>query len=686
MFEITVNNKKYQVEEGLTIIEACDKLGIKIPRFCYHSNLSIPANCRMCLVDVKGGRKPVPACHTKISNEMDITTESENVHNVRKGVMEFLLINHPLDCPICDEAGQCELQNQAVAYGFNDTSYEFDKRARENKDLGPLISTYMVRCINCTRCIRFMDEIAGLPDLGIVGRGEHSDISNYFQQPIASEISGNLVDVCPVGALNNAQYLFRDRAWQLTSTNTIDIMDALGSSIVVDMEQEEVVRIRPLSNPDINEVWLSDKARYICDSVDVQRLDSPWIRENGKLKKVSFNEAFEFIKNNMVNLKGDSIAALAGKFADVESMVVLKELMKSFDSGLFDCRINNITFNPNNSSSYLFNSSLNGIEQADCILIVGSNPKIEAPLLNARIRKRSLNGNLTVGVIGKDINLNYEHINLGSNVNLLLDILNEKNDFSKILKNAKNPMIIVGEGAFINQDSNKLLSLLNEICNKFNVVNENWNGYNFIHTSIAAIGGMQVGFVPNDYQISVNNILDKVAKNDVRVLWLLDFDELDFSKTSNAFVIYQGHHGDKAAEHANVILPGQIWLEKKSTYVNLEGRVLQTNVAKKSIGNAKEDWKIIKAFSDYIGKNLPFNNISDVRAKILAINPEFANLNNIIPSNRTIIDKAFSTDIASFEVTSSIKDYYLTDIFSRNSSTLAKCSKLFNQNNNHEKL
>lgn len=690
MFNITINDKKYEIEEGLTIIEACDRLGIRIPRFCYHKDLSVPANCRMCLVEVKGGRKPVPSCHTKVANDMEIYTESDEVKGIRKGIMEFLLINHPLDCPICDEAGDCELQNQAVAYGFNNTSYEFDKRARENKYLGPLVSTTMTRCINCTRCIRFLEEVAGTKELGIVGRGENSDISNFFQKPINSELSGNLVDVCPVGALNNAQYLFKDRPWQLSHTNTIDVMDAVGSSITVNIEGDEVVKIMPLENHEVNGSWLADKSRYICDALNIQRLDTPWIKKNGTLQKATFEQAFSFIKSK-VDSANNKIAALAGKFADVETMVVLKELINKLGSNLTDCRVDNIAFDNKEAQSYLFNSSITGIDKADFIVMVGTNPKKEAPLLNARILQSRQTKNTPIVYIGEEIELNYSYTHLGDNLKALEKLLNGKDDLAKSLSQAKNPMIIVGEGAFLNQNTESVLALLNKFCKKFNIIKDDWNGYNFIHTSIAKIGGMQAGFIPNDNKVTFNNILEKASAGELEVVWLLGVDDIDFSYLKNSFVIYQGHHGDKGAEYADVILPGSLWLEKSATYVNLEGRVLQTNIARKAPNLAKEDWKIIKAFADFINVDLPFNNLEEVRAKMIEINPCFANVGEIgttkeVSSISKFDDKDLIDKIKDVTIKSTINDYYLTDIISRNSATMAKCSKIFNNINSTENI
>lgn len=686
MFNVTINGKSYQVEEGKSIIETCESLGVKIPRFCYIKGLSVPANCRMCLVEVKGSRKLLPACHTNVASNMEIFTESQNVEEARKSIMSFLLINHPLDCPICDEAGECELQNQAVAYGFNDTSYEFSKRSREAKELGPLISTNMTRCINCTRCIRFMDEVAGLPSLGVLGRGEESDISNYFQEPINSELSGNLVDICPVGALNNAQYLFRDRPWQLSRSVTIDIVDTMALPIVVNMEEEEVVRILPNNSSDIHEAWIPDKSRYICDSVDIQRIDSPWIKENGKFRRATFEEAYTIMKNNIINLTGSEIAALSGRFADVESMLLLKELLLSLDSKFVESRLNGILFSNKDRNSYIFNTSYENIEEADSILIVGSNPKKEVPVLNAKIRKRVLQANVPVGVIG-DIELNYPNIKIDNSISALIDILNDKHEFSKTLKDSKKPMLIVGEDAFRLQNTNEVLSLLYAICNKFNIVSEDWNGYNFINTSIGAIGALDIGFLNND--CNIKDLLNRASTREIKFLWLLNVDEIDFSKLENTFIVYIGHHGDKGAQHANVVLPAALWLEKEATFVNLEGKPVKTSVVKAPLKDIKEDWVLIKEFSNFIGKSLPYNSLEDIRAKMAECNNVFRNYNVISKNDISYVKsvKAESSyNIVSNNVSTVVKDYYLTDVLSRNSATMAKCSQLFKSLSKNNRL
>lgn len=677
MFNVTINGKSYKVEEGKSIIEACESLGVKIPRFCYIKGLSVPANCRMCLVEVKGSRKLLPACHTSVSNNMEIFTENKNVEEARKSIMSFLLINHPLDCPICDEAGECELQNQAVAYGFNDTSYEFSKRSREVKELGPLIATNMTRCINCTRCIRFMDEVAGLPSLGVLGRGENSDISNYFQEPINSEISGNLVDICPVGALNNAQYLFRDRPWQLLSNVTIDILDSMALPIVVNMEEEEVVRILPNNSSDINETWISDKSRYICDALDMQRIDTPWIKEKGKFRRATFEEAYSVMKSNIVNLTGKEIAALAGRFADVEGMLLLKELLASLDSDLVESRLNGILFDNKDRNSYIFNTSAAKIEETDSILIVGSNPKKEVPILNAKIRKKVLQCNIPVGVIG-NIDLNYPNVKIGNSIAILKDILNDKHEFSKVLKDSKKPMLIVGEDAFALQNFSEVLNLLYAICNKFNIVSENWNGYNFINTSIGTIGGLDIGFFNNS--CTINDLLNRASTREIKFVWLLNVDEIDFTKLQNTFVVYIGHHGDKGAENASVVLPAALWLEKESTFVNLEGKVVKTSIVKNALKDIKEDWVLIKDFANFIGKPLPYNSLEDVRAKIAKDNKVFAKYNVISKNDISYVKSVKQQNnytLINNDISTTIKDYYLTDVLSRNSATMAKCSQLF---------
>lgn len=688
MFNITINDKPYQLEEGLSIIQACENVGIKIPRFCYLKGLSIPANCRMCLVEVQGFRKLIPACHTVIANNMVIFTESEKVVVARKKIMAFLLINHPLDCPICDEAGECELQNQAIAYGFNKSYFEFAKRSRENKYLGPLISTYMNRCINCTRCIRFLEEVAGLYELGMINRSKDSDISNYFQTPIDSELSGNLVDVCPVGALNNAQYLFRERPWVLDSTSTIDIIDSFCPKITVNTHNNQVLRILPRELTNYNDVdmvnyhtWISDKTRYICDAVNMQRIESPWIRNHhGRLQPTTLEEAFAVLANQLKGLKGEEIAAFSGKFADAEGLLVLKELMQKLGSNLYECRTNDIRLN--NLSSYLFNTGISNIEHTDCIILVGCNLKKESPVINSIVRKHVLAHNIPVFTVGKDINLNYPVNNIGESLISLQQTLFSNSDTAQTLAQAKNPMLILGEGAFIGQDSNQVQALINSICNKFNIVTKDWNGYNFISTSVGLLNGIAVNFT-NDKQ-NMHTLLDKASASQIKLLWLYNLDEIDFTKLKNTFVVYVGHHGEEGAQHADVVLPTTLWLENSSTYINIEGKALVSNVVTKAPYLAKDSWKLFKLFADFIEKPVSYQSVEDVRAQLAKEHAVFANGDTVITptvsplaESNTINLQVDNLKLKDITTSSIITDYYLTDVISRNSVTLSKCSQVF---------
>ena len=679
MPKIIVNGKEYQVDEGITLIQACDSLGIQIPRFCYHEKLPSVGSCRMCAVELKGAPKLVSSCTTSVFDGMEVVTESDKVDQMRKTMLEILLINHPLDCPICDKGGECDLQDQTYAYGLDRSSIDVQKRSVEKKDFGPLIDSYMTRCIHCTRCVRFCTEIAGVESLGAIGRGDETEINTYVGMAVTSELSGNIADVCPVGALTNSNYAYKARPWELISTETIDIMDALGSNIKVDSSPLDVLRILPRLNESINEEWLADKSRYIVDALRVQRLDTPLIRENGHLRSATWEEAFETIKNNLVNLKGEEISAIAGNFNDVETMFALKELMESLGSSNIDCRIQNILFNNKDTSSYLFNSQIASIDDSDAILIIGSNPRKEAPVLNARIRKAYLSGNVKIALVGEKEDLTYNYDHLGGNSNILQDILSEKHDFAQVLKSAKKPMLILGLGALLSDNAEMLINLCKAIANKFGLILDDWNGFNVLQTSSSLVGGLEIGFVPKDYKVGVHHILEDISVNKIKFTWLLNADELNFNKfQKNTFVVYQGHHGDAGASIANVVLPGCLWLEKDGTYVNMERRVQKSYKCVSPIGQSKEDWKIIRKFSEVIDKALPYNNLEELREKMSQYNTIFNNI-NIEPAKFSYDSKA-DTNIIGKSLLNIIKNYYITDVISKNSLKMNECTKLFVNN------
>ncbi|MEO3431783.1 NADH-quinone oxidoreductase subunit NuoG [Inquilinus sp. CAU 1745] len=667
MPKLTIDGIEIEVEPGTSVLQACEQLGVEIPRFCYHDRLSVPANCRMCLVEMERSPKPIASCAMPAGDGMVIRTDTDLVHKARKGVMEFLLINHPLDCPICDQGGECDLQDQAMAYGFDRGRFAENKRAVKEKYLGPLIKTFMTRCIHCTRCIRFADEIAGVPEMGATGRSEHMEIGTYVGKAVSSELSGNMIDICPVGALTSKPYAFAARPWELKKTQTVDVMDAVGSSIRVDARGGQVMRVLPRLNEDVNEEWISDKTRFACDGLMRQRLDRPYVRRDGKLTPASWEEAFAAVTARLQGVDGSRIAAIAGDLCDAESMFALKGLMTALGSANIDCRQDGAKIGVGARAGYLFNTGIAGIEEADAILIVGSNPRIEAPILNARIRKRWLRGGLTVGVIGTNEDLTYRTEYLGAGTDTLSEIAGGKGDFAKLLKDAKNPMVIVGMGALARPDGAVILAA----CRELATVREDWNGFNVLHTAAGRVGGLDVGFLPGEGGRDVAGILDGAGKGEIDVVWLLGADEIDTSRLGDAFVIYQGHHGDRGAHRADVILPGAAYTEKNGTYVNTEGRAQLGRMAVFPPGEAREDWKILRAASQHLGRTLPYDSLRELRGKMLEAHPTFAAIDVLEPAAWGAFGEKGKMDQAPFATP--IANFYMTDPISRASETMARC-------------
>jgi NADH-quinone oxidoreductase subunit G len=675
MPKLTIDGQQVDVAPNTTIIQAAEQIGVEIPRFCYHERLSIAGNCRMCLVEVEKSPKPVASCAMPVAEGMVVHTRSEKANKARAGVMEFLLINHPLDCPICDQGGECDLQDQAVAYGPDRGRYHEHKRAVRDKYMGPLVSTIMTRCIHCTRCVRFATEVAGVPQLGATGRGEDMEITTYLEGALATELSGNVVDLCPVGALTSKPYAFAARPWELKKTETIDVMDALGSAVRVDARGREVLRVLPRLNEGVNEEWLADKGRHACDGLQNQRLDQPYVRVNGKLKPASWAEAFNAVASKLKSTQGNKIAAIAGDLIDVEAMYALKQLMTALGSTDIDCRQDGAALDPNVRASYLFNSGIAGIEDADAILIVGADPRREAPVLNARIRKRYLRGNVAIGLIGDALDLTYKYQHVGTSADALSKIASGSHDFANALKNAKKPMIIVGMAALTRTDGAAILAAARQVADACGLVKEGWNGFNVLHTAAARVGGLDVGFVPGQGGKDVRGILDSAGKGDIDVVYLLGADEIDTKKLGNAFVIYQGHHGDRGAHRADVILPGAAYTEKSGTYVNTEGRVQRAERAVFPPGDAREDWAIIRALSEVVGKKLPFDSLDQVRAGMRSANPIFAALDQVTKAEWKPFGQAGSVTATGFDYP--IKNYYMTDPISRASRTMAQCAEEF---------
>ncbi|RED53324.1 NADH-quinone oxidoreductase subunit NuoG [Aestuariispira insulae] len=667
-----VDGKEVEFENGMTVLQVCEQAGAEIPRFCYHERLSIAGNCRMCLVEVKPGPpKPAASCALPAGDGMEIFTDSEMVRSARNGVMEFLLINHPLDCPVCDQGGECDLQDQAMIFGRGFSRFDEDKRAVKEKYMGPLIGTVMTRCIHCTRCVRFSTEVAGVTDMGLLNRGEHAEIST-LEKAVSSELSGNVIDLCPVGALTSKPYAFNARPWELKKTESVDVMDAVGSNIRIDTRGNEVLRVLPRLNEDVNEEWISDKTRFAVDGLRRQRLDRPYIRKDGKLTAASWDEAFAAIAEAVKGKSGSEIAAVAGDQVDVESMYALKALLASLGSNNVDCRQDGAKIDNTHRGSYLFNSSIAGIEEADALLIVGTNPRWEAPIINARIRKQWLTGGLKVGLIGSNLDLTYDYDYLGAGPDSLKELAAGKGDFFKVLKGAKNPMIIVGSGAIARADGAQVLAAAKAVADKAGMVRDGWNGFNILHRAASRVGGLDIGFVPEKGQ-DVDSMLNGVVKGEVKVVYLLEADEIDTSKLNNAFVVYQGHHGDKGAHAADVILPGAAYTEKSGTYVNTEGRVQVSRVAAFPPGEAKEDWAILRALSAKLEKTLPFDSLTDLRNKMRGEFPHLAEVDSVSAGNWG--DFGVAGDMAPGAFENPIENFYMTCPISRASETMAQCTQ-----------
>jgi NADH-quinone oxidoreductase subunit G len=675
MAKLTINEREIEVPDGLTVLQACEIAGVEIPRFCYHERLSVAGNCRMCLVEMERAPKPIASCAMPVNDGMVIRTDTPVVEKARQGVMEFLLINHPLDCPICDQGGECDLQDQAMAYGYDRSRYDENKRAVPDKYMGPLIKTIMTRCIHCTRCVRFATEVAGVEDIGLLNRGEKVEITT-LERAIDSEMSGNLVDVCPVGALTSKPYAFNARPWELRKTNSIDVMDAVGSNIRVDARGREVMRVLPRLHEDVNEEWISDKTRHACDGLRRQRLDRPYVRgTDGKLAPTTWSEAFQAIASRLSGLAGERIAAIAGDQADAESMKALKDLMAALGSANLDCRQDGAKLDAGCRAGYLFNSTIAGIEQADAVLLIGSNPRWEAPLVNTRLRKRYLRGGLKVGQIGEAVDLTYQVDDLGAGPETLQQLADGQGAFAETLRAADRPALILGMGALARRDGAAMLALARQLAESCGMIGEDWNGFNVLHTAAARVGGLDLGFLPGTQGgggRDVAGILDGAEAGEIEAIYLLGADEIDMTRLGQAFVIYQGHHGDAGAHRADVILPGAAYTEKNATYVNTEGRVQLARLAAFPPGQAREDWTILRALSDVLGKTLAYDNLGELRQQLIQGNPVFAAVDQIQPAAWGAFGEAGTVDPA--PLVSPIRNYYMTDPISRASETMALCT------------
>ena len=687
MPKLIINGKEHDVPDGITLIQACELAGVEIPRFCYHERLSIAGNCRMCLVEVIGMPKPVASCAMSVNDlrpsrdgtPPTILTHSETTRKAQEGTLEFLLINHPLDCPICDQGGECDLQDQTMAFGFDAGRFQDNKRAVEDEYLGPLIDTCMTRCIHCTRCVRFMTEVAGVQELGAIGRGEDMEISTYLEHGMHSNLSGNVVDLCPVGALTSKPYAFQARPWELTKTPSIDIMDALGSSIRVDARGREVLRILPRINEAVNEEWISDKARHVWDGLRTQRLDRPYVRKKGKLVACGWDEAFAAIAKKLKGVDGAKFGAIAGDLAAAEEMFALQQLTDALGSKNIDCRQDGSKLDPTlGRASYLFNTTIAGVENTDAVLFIGADPRVEAPVLNARIRKawHKLEERMPVGLIGAEVDLTFGYDYLGAGPETLAKIADGSHDFAKTLKEAEKPMIVVGQAALARPDGAAVLALAAKVAKQVGAIASGWNGFNVLHTAAARVAGLDLGLVPGKDGLDVEGMLDAAGKGDLEVVYLLGADEFDMDRLGDAFVIYQGSHGDRGAHRADVILPGAAYTEKDGTYVNTEGRAQMTARAIFPRGEAREDWTILRALSAVLGKTLPFDSTQELRSKMYESQASLALLDLVEPADTSAIDKlaATSTKPGKDRFGLVIDDYYLSNPVARASAIMANVS------------
>ena len=673
MAKVTVDGREIEIANGSSVLQACEQAGVEIPRFCYHERLSVAGNCRMCLVEVEKAPKPIASCSYPVADGMVVKTDTPMVRNGRRGVMEFLLINHPLDCPICDQGGECDLQDQAYSYGSDHSRYRENKRAIKDKYLGPLVKTVMTRCIQCSRCVRFATEIAGVPELGATARGENMEITTYVEKALTSELSGNLIDICPVGALTSKPYAFVARPWELRKTDSVDVLDAVGSAIRVDARGAEVLRILPRPNDAVNEEWLGDKSRFSFDGLKRRRLDKPWVREGGKLRPASWPEAFGVIAAKLQGLPGERIGAIAGDLCDAESMLALKDLMVSLGSPNLDCRQDGARLDASRRDFYIFNSTIAGTEEADALLIIGSNPRREAPVLNARIRKRHQMSRFPIGLIGPKVDLTYDHQWLGD-APALVNALPEA--FATVLSEAKRPMVIVGQGALARPDGSAILAAAWKLAGNIGALTPEWHGFNVLHTAAARVGALDLGFLPGPG----GKTMDAMLGGGVDLLWLLGADEFDTGRIgAGTFVVYQGHHGDRGAARADVILPGSAYVEKPGTYVSTEGRVQRGYKAAFAPGEAKEDWSILRAFSALVGKPLPYDTTDALRARLEQVNPVFATVAHLprFGANDLTSPTGDPAALADTPFAVFVPDYYQTNPISRASAVMAECTATY---------
>jgi NADH-quinone oxidoreductase subunit G len=664
MLKLKVNDTEIEIEEGLTVLQACEKAGFEIPRFCYHEKLSIAGNCRMCLVEMEKSPKPIASCAMPAADGMVIKTNTPKIEKSRKGVMEFLLANHPLDCPVCDQGGECDLQDQSMFYGIDKSRFKENKRFVPDKNMGPLIKTQMTRCIHCTRCVRFATEVAGVPELGAIGRGEDMQITTYLEQSVQSELSGNVIDLCPVGALTSKPYVFEARPWELKKTETIDVMDAVGSNIRVDTYDWEVKRVLPIINEDINEEWISDKTRYACDGLLNQRLDTPYIKYNNKFEKASWDEVYKIIKSKIENTDKDKICGFVGDLVNMEAGFIFKEFFdRIIDTSNYESRSTQSFIDNSVRENYLFNSTINGIEEADLILLIGTNPRFEATMVNARIRKAYLNNNTKIISLNDVGDLTYSYKFLDGKTQTIKDITENKNEISKNIINSKKPMIILGDSFLNTNSANYLFYSLKNFLLKNNKITHDWNSLNILSSDAATVGNFDLDII-NEKE----NLIKDLSENKFELIYLLGQDDLRFNK-KNEFVIYQGSHGDKGAEIADIILPGAAYTEQSGHFTNLEGKIQKAFKASYPPGEAKEDWQIINELTEMMNNRKLFNDKNELESSMF----NFLNLKKEKQKSSSINEinqNNFKNELLKIK----FKDYYFSNVIARSSKTMLDCS------------
>ena len=663
MPKLKVNDIEVEVEDGLTVLQACEKAGAEIPRFCYHEKLSIAGNCRMCLVEMEKSPKPIASCAMPAAEGMNIKTNTAFVEKARKGVMEFLLANHPLDCPVCDQGGECDLQDQSMFYGVDKSRFKENKRSVPEKYMGPLIKTQMTRCIHCTRCVRFATEVAGVSELGAIGRGEDMQITTYLEQSMQSELSANVIDLCPVGALTSKPYVFEARPWELKKTETVDVMDAVGSNVRVDTYDWEVKRVLPLINEDINEEWISDKTRYACDGLLNQRLDTPFIKYNGKFEKASWDEVFKIIKSKFENSSKEKICGFVGDLTNMETGYIFKEFFdRTLSNHNYDSRSDNRYVDVKERENYIFNSSINGIEDADLIFLIGSNPRYEATILNARIRKAFVNNNTKIISLNDVGDLTYPYESLDGQTQSIKNIFEGSDEISKKIIDAKHPMIIMGESLLKLNSANYLFNLIKVFLNKNNKFTDNWNPLNILSCDASTVGNFDLGIINNDI-----NLIKDLKSNKFEIVYLVGQDNLEFDK-KDEFIIYQGSHGDKGAEIADIILPGSAYTEQDGHFTNLEGKIQKAYKASYPPGDAKEDWQIINELAEVMNNRKLFNDKDELESSMF----NFLKLQK----EKEIVDskEQLNSNFQNEKLKIQVKDYYFSNVIARSSKTMIECN------------